>query len=145
VAERVAADSAERRVSAARLPASLAALVCVLVAIFLALNGRDASVVRTANEQGAAAHYDQAIATAQRVHRSPADLHALEVVARANTAAQRLHAADLAWAALARRDPNNWEVHYDWARSLAILRGAPEDIALHYRRARELNPRLPAP
>ena len=100
--------------------------------------------MRDANELGAAGRYDAAIATARQVHRAPADAGALLVQARAQTAAGRLGAADAAWAAAARRDPNNWEIHFEWARAIASLQGDRAVALRHYARARELNPRLPA-
>lgn len=126
-----------------RWPAVGVAVVCALLAIFLALNGRDASLVREANESGRAARFDEAITTADRVRRAPADLRALVAKARAHTAAGRLREADRGWAAVARRDPNNWEIHYEWARALIILDGDREKASAIYERARELNPQLP--
>jgi tetratricopeptide (TPR) repeat protein len=119
------------------------AVVCALLAIFLALNGRDASLVRDANDAGRAGRFDEVVSTADRVHRAPADLRALVAKARAHTGAGRLGQADAAWAAVARRDPNNWEVHYEWARALIFLGGDREKAAAIYDRARELNPQLP--
>lgn len=128
-----------------RGPALVVAGVCALLAIFLALNGRDASLVRDANDAGRAGRFDEAIALAARVRRPPADLRALVATARAHTAARRLDAADAAWAAAARRDPNSWEVHYEWAHALFVL-GAPRRRILEvYGRARELNPQLQPP
>ena len=119
--------------------------VCALLSIFLALNGRDASLVRDANAAGAAGRFDEAVATAARVRRTPADTRALVAIARAHTAAARLAAADRAWAAAARRDPNNWRVHYEWARAVAILGGSADRRDAIYERAVELNPRLAGP
>ena len=121
------------------------AAVCALLAGFMALNGRDASMVRRANEAGAAGRFDDAVRHAERVNRAPADLRALLVIARAHTAAGRGAQADRAWAAVARRDPNNWVVHCEWARALGVVRADPDRIARIYRRARDLNPRLPRP
>jgi tetratricopeptide (TPR) repeat protein len=115
-----------------------------VLAIFLALNGRDASLVRDANQAGRAGRFDEAVKTAARVTRAPADTRALLAEARAQTAARRLAPADAAWAAVARRDPNNWRVHYEWARALGSLGGDRAKAARVYARARELNPRLPA-
>lgn len=100
--------------------------------------------MRKANEHGAAGRFDAAVREAARVDRAPTDLRALTVIARAQTAAGNLEAADRAWAQVARRDPNNWRVHYEWARALGILRGSPAKTTRIYRRALELNPRLPA-
>ena len=126
-----------------RAPALAVAGVCALLAIFLGVNGRDASLVRDADDAGRAGRFDDTIAIAGRVRRAPADLRAMVATARAHTAAGRLRAADAAWAAVARRDPNSWEVQLEWARALAIL-GAPRTRVLEvYARARELNPQLP--
>jgi tetratricopeptide (TPR) repeat protein len=112
--------------------------------MFLGLNGRDASRVRDANDAGARGNYDAAVAIAGQVHRAPAEVGALLATARALTGARRLRQADTAWAAVARRDPNNWQVHLEWARALVGLGGDRAAAAAHYRRARQLNPRLPA-
>jgi len=128
---------------AGRVPAIVTAVVCALVAIFLAVNARDASVLRQANEHGAAGRFGDAVAAAGRVRRAPADARALVAAARARTAAGELLAADRAWAAAARRDPNRWQVHFEWARALGVLRGDPAAAQRHYRRARALNPLLP--
>ena len=102
--------------------------------------------MRKANEHGAAGRFDAAVREAARVDRAPTDLRALTVIARAQTAAGNLEAADRAWAQVARRDPNNWRVHYEWARAVAILGGPPERRDAAFARAVELNPRLaPAP
>ena len=127
-----------------RLPAVGVAVVCALLAIFLALNARDASLVRDANRLGREGHYDAAARTAERVHRAPADVRALLARARAHPAARRLAAADTAWAELARRDPNNWRVHFEWSRAIGSLGGDAAKAVRVYARARELNPRLPA-
>ena len=141
-----ASDGRARRSAVlSRVPVLLIATVCALVGGFLALNGRDASTVRRANEAGAAGRFDEAVRHAERVRRAPADLRALLAIARAHTAAGRPAQADRAWAAAARRDPNNWIVHYEWARALGLFRADPARIARTYRRARDLNPRLPAP
>jgi Flp pilus assembly protein TadD len=129
---------------AGRAPSLVVAVVCALLAIFLALNGRDASLVRDANREGRAGRFDVALQTAGKVHRAPADLRALLATARAHTAARRLGPADAAWAAVARRDPNNWRVHFEWARALGSLGGDRDKAARVYARARQLNPRLPA-
>jgi tetratricopeptide (TPR) repeat protein len=129
---------------AGRVPSLVVAVVCALLAMFLALNGRDASLVRDANREGRAGRLDAALQTAGKVHRAPADLRALLATARAHTAAGRLPQADAAWAAVARRDPNNWRVHFEWARALGALDGDEAKAVRVYDRARELNPRLPA-
>jgi Flp pilus assembly protein TadD len=113
-------------------------------AIFLALGARDAALVREANEQGARGDYDSALATAAKVHRAPAELGALLASAHALTAARRWPEADTAWAAVARRDPNNWQVHLGWARAAATAGGDFAAARSHYQRARDLNPQLAA-
>jgi Flp pilus assembly protein TadD len=118
--------------------------VCCVSAIFLGLDAHDASLVREANGQGARGDYDSALATAAKVHRAPAQLGAMLVTARTLSAQGRLPEADAAWAAVARRDPNNWHVHLEWARTIARLHGDGAAALSHYRRARELNPQLPA-
>jgi tetratricopeptide (TPR) repeat protein len=127
-----------------RLVALAVALVCGMLAIFLAFNGRDAVSVRKANELGAAGQYAAAVAEAEKVHSAPAEGGALLAKARALTAAGHLHPADAAWAAVARRDPNNWQAHFQWAQAVSVLGGSRAAVRAHYARARELNPRLPA-
>jgi hypothetical protein len=58
---------------------------------------------------------------------------------------RRAGAADAAYRALAFRDPNNWQVHLEWAQVVAFFGHDPVAAAQHYARARQLNPRLPAP
>ena len=126
-----------------RGPSVVISAVCILLAIFLALNGRDAAHVRNADQAGREGRFDEAVQIAGRAQRSPAQARALVTIARAHTAAGRLEEADQAWAAAARRDPNNWRVHFEWARAIGILQGPADRREAAYARARELNPKLP--
>jgi tetratricopeptide (TPR) repeat protein len=126
-----------------RAGALAAAVVCALVAIYLGLQARDAATVRDADRLARGGQWDRAIAGVRDVTRAPSDLRALVVRARSLTALQRRDAADAAWRRVARRDPNNWQVHYEWARAVGLLGGDPAAATRHYDRARELNPQLP--
>ena len=116
--------------------------MCAAIALYLQLAAHDAGLVREANDLAAAGRLDEAVRTARQVDRAPADLRARLTEARAHVFAGRPAQASRAYAEVARRDPNNWLVQYEWARATfrIDLPGAIERL----RRARELNPRLPA-
>jgi tetratricopeptide (TPR) repeat protein len=126
-----------------RLDALGAALVCVVLAIYLGLAAADADHVRHANEAGARGDLGTALREAAQVTRAPATASALVVRARALTDGRRLAAADRAWTAAATRSPNDWQLQYEWARALGSLGGDIAKARRIYARARELNPRLP--
>jgi predicted Zn-dependent protease len=117
--------------------------LCVVIALYLALAAGDASHVRRANEAGRAGHLEEALREARAVRRGPARTSALLVQARALTEQGRLRAADAAWRAVARRDPNEWQVHLEWAQALVRLGGDRRAAVREYLRARALNPSLP--
>ena len=87
----------------------------------------------------------QALREASKVHRSPSDAAALLVRARAYTELGDLPRADAAWRAALRRAPNDWKLQLEWFRALVRLGGDRQHALRVYARARELNPRLPAP
>lgn len=111
--------------------------------MYLGLNAYDSSLVRQADELGLAGRYDEAIDMAARVRLPPADARALVTRARALSAKRDWVQADIAWRSAVRRDPNNWQLQYEWA--LALVHGGHTRKSLRrYARARELNPNLPA-
>jgi len=128
----------------ARLPSVAIAALCALTAIYLAQARNDAEVLREANQQGLAGRFDAAARTAHGLDRAPADARARLVEAHALEAARRPAAASDAYARAARRTPNDWVVHRDWAVLLNRLRdhrAASREIG----RALALNPRMALP
>jgi tetratricopeptide (TPR) repeat protein len=122
----------------------VAAVVCGLTAIYLGINAHDATLVKRANEQGLHHRYAQALDTAARVKHPPADARALLVTAYALRDQGRLPAASAAFSRAANRDPNNYEIHFNWA--LLLLRlGERSAAGREMGRAVELNPRLVPP
>ena len=112
-----------------------------MLALFLGLNARDASLLREANEHGAAKRYSEALTTSRRITRAPHDARAQVVQARALTLLGRVPEARKAWATAARRDPNNWQLQVEWGR-LLLFTGDLDGAQRRFDRARELNPRL---
>lgn len=100
--------------------------------------------MRRANELGAQGRYAEAAREAASVTRAPAEASALVARARALTGEGRLAAADAAWERAARRTPNDWQVHFEWATAVFVLGGDRARALRIYARARELNPFLPA-
>lgn len=114
---------------------------CAAIAVYLQLGARDAGRVRAANDQAAAGRFAQAVSTARSVDSTPADLRAMHVEARTLALAGRPAAASRVYARIARRDPNNWLIQYEWAR--VSFRTEPVAAIARMRRAKELNPLLP--
>lgn len=122
--------------------ASLAiAVLCVATAAYLQLAAQDAGRALDAERAARAGRFDEALDLARTVRRAPADLRARLTEARVLTAQGKGRRASDAYAAVARRDPNNWLVHWEWARQSAPL-DLPAAIE-RLRRAKELNPLLP--
>lgn len=117
--------------------------MCASCALLLQLGAHDAAQTARAGELAAAGRLDEAIATAREVDRAPSDLRARLLEARALAVAGRTAQADRAYAQVAARDPNNWLVHYEWAR--ATFRHDLDASIERLRRAKELNPLLPVP
>ncbi len=130
--------------SAGRLTAGGVAVVCLLTAIYLGLQARDAATLRDANRLGLQGRYEQALREAQRVSRPPQRDRAALVQAYALRALGRPAAASAAFSAASQRDPGNWVIHRDWALVLSSL-GRPAQARRELRRAVRLNPRMLAP
>jgi cytochrome c-type biogenesis protein CcmH/NrfG len=111
----------------------------------MGLGAVDASRVKRANELSNAGRYAAALREAGRVRRAPADAAALLVRARVLTRRGDLAGADRAWRSALRRIPNDWKLTLEYARALIALGGDRGRVLRVYARARELNPRLPAP
>lgn len=119
-------------------------LGCLCAAGYLGVEARDAKRVERGNELARAGDYAGALREAATVRGAPAEVRALLLEANALFAARRYRAASRAFAALAKRDPNNWVVHAEWARVLVAL-GRQRAVRARYDRARQLNPNLPRP
>jgi Flp pilus assembly protein TadD len=127
-----------------RLLALAAAGACLLTAGWLALHARDESALRAANTLGLHGHYAAAAARARTVHRAPAEGRALRVQAYAAAATGHLRDAAALFARAAARDPRDWELQRDWARTL-LAAGRREAAARHMAAALALNPRMALP
>jgi Flp pilus assembly protein TadD len=121
-----------------------AAVVCLLGAVYLEVERRDQVRLKDANELGRKGNYLVAAREAERVSRAPADGRALLVRAYALAGARRDRQASDAFAAAARRDPNNWVIHRDWALLLQRL-GNVRRARAEMGRALGLNPRMQLP
>jgi Flp pilus assembly protein TadD len=126
------------------LLALLAAGACLLTAGWLALHARDESALRAANTLGLQGHYAAAAARARTVHRAPAEGRALRVQAYAVAAEGRVSEAAALFARAAARDPRDWELQRDWARTLLAI-GHRKAAARHMAAALVLNPRMVLP
>ena len=127
----------------ARLASVATALLCLAAAVYLQQGAQAAGDAREATRAAREGRFEEAVRLAREVERAPADLRARLTEARALAAMRRLEAADAAYAAVARRDPNNWIVQLEWARATILI---DFDAAVaRLRRAHELNPRLVAP
>jgi len=121
-----------------------AGAVCLLSALYLAANDRDADRVRDADRLGAAGDYAGALRVARDVSAPPQDARALVVQAYALHALGRRPQASRAFARAVARDPNNWVLHRDWAVVLAQL-GRRAQAGDEMSRALALNPRMSLP
>jgi Flp pilus assembly protein TadD len=121
-----------------------AGVVCLLAATYFALERRDAERLRDANIAGAHGRFSQAVDASRAVKRAPAQARALLVEARAQRALGHRAAARRAFEQAARRDPNNWEIHRDWAILLSGL-GDRAGAGRQMSRALSLNPRMTLP
>lgn len=128
----------------ARLTAIAAGAVCLLTAVYLGANDRDADRVRDADQRGAAGDYAGALRVARDVSAPPQDARALLIQAYALQALGRRPQASRAFARAAARDPNNWVIHRDWAILLAQL-GRRTQARDEMTRALALNPRMALP
>jgi Flp pilus assembly protein TadD len=118
--------------------------VCALAAVYFGVHYRDAVRLRSANELGHAGRYDEALQKAEAISHVPEAGRALLVQAYALVALHRDRDASTAFAAAARRDPDNWRVHRDWSLVLDRL-GAHRRAVAERARAKSLNPRLLGP
>jgi len=126
-----------------RLTAIAIGAVCLLTALYLGVARHDAVLLRDANRLGLAGRFADALTVAERIRHPPADARAQLVEAYALEALARATEASRAFSRAARRDPNNWAIREDWAVLLDEL-GDRAGARIEYRRARRLNPRLPA-
>lgn len=126
-----------------RVVSLITAVLCAATAVYLQIGAGEADLARGAAEQAAAGRTERALETARKVDGAPADLRARLVEARSLVALGRTEQASRAYAEVARRDPNNWLVQYEWAR--ATFEAEPEAALERLRRAKALNPLLPAP
>lgn len=121
-----------------------AALVCAALAAYLAMAARDERTLQRANALGAQGDAVGALRLARSVERAPATTRAHLTAAYAALAAGRPAEAITEFAAAARRDPDDWVIHRDWALALAAT-GQRDRAARRMTRAAQLNPRLRVP
>lgn len=132
------------QLSSQRPPAVAAAVACLAMAGYLAINQRDQGNVRAASDLATAGGYERALAKARKVVRAPASTRSLEIRAYAAQALGRHRAATGLFRRAARRNPRSWSLHRDWAISLLAL-GERREARAQMDLASTLNPRIQPP
>lgn len=127
-----------------RLKAILAALPCLLAAVYLGLSAERAATVAQADRLISAGEERKAIDVARQVTSRPAAADALLAEAHALLRLEEYEPAARAFQRAAALERENWMIRRDWAVALAGA-GERSRAAVQMSRALALNPGMPLP